>query len=291
MFSPWIRGTLLRQLLKHRPLPPQQLLQRTYSATASSPSQPPSQPDEPSPPTSPSLQTTNPSQLPPSQPSPSSTPSTLPPLTYPSSPSSPHHTTLSTFLSYAARTNLDRSSTVYIGTHFEYTAALALSRFGLALRRVGGASDCGIDLLGTWTLPLPPSAGRGPPLRVLAQCKALARRAGPHLVRELEGAFAGAPAGWRGGKGVVGLLVTEKPATKGVREALGRSGWAMGFVACSREGRIGQVLWNRRAEEEGLEGVGVGMRYSGEGEGEVMLTWGGRNLPLLDQVEEGEMGG
>ncbi len=219
------------------------------------------------------------------------------PLTYPSSPS-PHHTTLATFLSHASRTNLDPASTVYVGTHFEYTVLHALSRYGLSLRRVGGVSDGGIDLLGTWTLPahLPDNSNpseKGNVLRVLAQCKAV-QRGGPHLVRELEGAFAAAPAGWRGTRGVMGLLVGCRAATKGMREAVGRSRWPMGFVACSVEGRVEQFLWNRRAEEEGLEGVGVGMRYLGGGEGgerELVLTWRGRNLPFVEDKEGSEVEG
>ncbi|AEO55397.1 hypothetical protein MYCTH_2299174 [Thermothelomyces thermophilus ATCC 42464] len=208
-----------------------------------------------------------------------------PPLIYPSAPS-PHHTDLPSFLAHAARTNLDPSSTVYVGTHFEYTVAGALARFGLSLRRVGGASDCGIDLLGTWSLP-PFSAEqqqqqqqRQQQLRVLAQCKAV-QRPGPHLVRELEGAFVGAPAGWRAAadrRGVLGLLVTERPATRGIREALARSRWPMGYVACSREGVVGQFLWNQMAQEEGLEGFGVGMRHGGARGKELVLTWKGRYL-------------
>lgn len=253
------------------------LLWRTYSASAprlpTSESQTPEQ-QEPQPPPPPSSS----SDATPSHPS-------SPPLIYPSAPAS-HHTSLPTFLAHAARTNLDPSSTVYVGTHFEYTALHALSRYGLALRRVGGVADCGIDLLGTWALPSAStsSSSSSRVLRVLVQCKAV-QRAGPHLVRELEGAFAGAPAGWRGG-GVLGLLVGEKPATKGMREAVGRSRWPMGFVACSREGRVEQFLWNQRAEEEGLEGMGVGMKYV-VGEKELVLTWKGRNLPFVERgVEE-----
>ncbi|KAK4112186.1 hypothetical protein N656DRAFT_683502, partial [Canariomyces notabilis] len=193
-------------------------------------------------------------------------------LIYPASPSQ-QHTDLSSFLSYAARTNLSPNSTVYIGTHFEYTALNALASYGFSLRRVGGSSDYGIDLLGTWSLP-----GLLPrPLRVLAQCKAV-QRPGPHLVRELEGAFVGAPAGWRGSSGVLGLLVTERAATKGIRDALARSKWPMGFVACSRAGKVEQVLWNERAQGEGLEGVLVGKRYTATGEREVALSWNGGSL-------------
>ncbi|KAK3292318.1 uncharacterized protein B0H64DRAFT_226747 [Chaetomium fimeti] len=211
---------------------------------------------------------------------PQTTTTSTPPLIYPSAPS-PHHHNLPTFLTYAARTNLDPHSTVYVGTHFEYTASASLSRYGLALRRVGGASDNGIDLLGVWALP-----GAVAEVRVLAQCKAV-QQPGPRLIRELEGAFVAAPAGWRGRGGVVGLLVAEKHATRGIREALARSRWPMGFVACSRAGAVEQFLWNRRAEKAGLEGVGVGMRYGGGGGGgqELVLTWKGRNLPFVRAEE------
>ena len=273
-----MRVPLLRRLLNSRPpLPP---FRRTYSAatppqpTPDSPDQQPQPQSQPQPQPQPQLQP-QPQPQQPQQPQPQP-----PPLTYPAAPS-PHHTTLPTFLAHAARTNLDPSSTVYVGTHFEYTALHALARYGLALRRVGGVSDGGIDLLGTWTLPLPDTTNNFE-MRVLAQCKAV-QRAGPHLVRELEGAFAAAPAGWRGRSGVMGLLVGRKAATKGMREAVGRSRWPMGFVACSPEGRVEQFLWNRRAEEEGLEGVGVGMRYGGGGgERELVLTWRGRNLPFVE---------
>lgn len=197
-------------------------------------------------------------------------------LIYPEAPSS-QHSDLPSFLAYSQRTGLDERSTVYVGTHYEYTAAASLSKLGFFLKRVGGASDYGTDLLGTWTLPSTAHA-----LRVLVQCKAGAQRVGPHYVRELEGAFVGAPAGWRG-SGVLGLLVSERAATKGVREALGRSRWPMGYVLCSREGVVRQMLWNRRAEEEGLEGLGVVARYGEGGEDlDVGLMWKGKLLPFVD---------
>src|SRR4051812_11170123 len=60
---------------------------------------------------------------------------------------SPHHRDLSSFLAYAERTGLDPNSTVYVGTHYEYRVASKLSKFGFALKRIGGASDNGIDLI------------------------------------------------------------------------------------------------------------------------------------------------
>ncbi|KAL2267530.1 hypothetical protein VTJ83DRAFT_4807 [Remersonia thermophila] len=267
-------------------LPPR----RTFTSASSevTPESTPNSNDSPQP--------SSPSQQPPQ------TPQQQPPLIYPTPPSAPQHTDLPSFLAYAERTYLDPSSTFYVGTHFEYTVQRALSRFGLDLRRIGGASDCGIDLLGTWALPFPSSSSSSllgaaalpSPLRVLAQCKAV-RRPGPHFIRELEGAFSGAPAGWRAwteggrGGGVLGLLVAEKPATKGIREALARSRWPMGYVACSREGQVSQMLWNRRAEEEGLEGFGVALRYvDGDSRGakEVVLTWKGERVPSVRGQEE-----
>ncbi|KAH6659753.1 glutathione S-transferase [Truncatella angustata] len=134
-------------------------------------------------------------------------------LRYPNPPSR-EHSDIPSYLSYVERTGLDTTTTTYVGTHYEYTVAHTLERFGFELRRVGGSGDHGIDLLGTWSVPSTPT-----PLRVLLQCKASSvastARIGPATIRELEGAFVGAPPGWRGGN-VVGLLVTQKTATKGV---------------------------------------------------------------------------
>ena len=207
---------------------------------------------------------------------------------------------MTSFLSYAQRTGLDESSTVYVGTHYEYTVASALSKYGFYLRRIGGASDRGTDLVGTWTLPSHASSdtssssssstqpqAQKTQLKILMQCKAgSGQRVGPQHVRELEGAFAGAPVGWRGTKGVLAVLACERAATKGVREALGYSRWPMAYVFCERGGGgvVRQMLWNRRAEEEGLEGLGVGTKHvSGDGENgkELVLMSKGRALPLV----------
>ncbi|KAK7753679.1 hypothetical protein SLS62_004301 [Diatrype stigma] len=241
-------------------------------------------------------------------------------LRYPDPPSTEHDDQAS-YAAYAERTGLDTASNTYVGTQYEYAVAAALRRLGFDLRRVGGRADRGIDLLGTWTLPSPTpspsspissSSSPPPPLRILLQCKASASRStavGPQYIRELEGAFAGAPAGWRRrlsasgrvvapgsesgpGSGVLGLLVAQRPATKGIRDALGRSRWPMGYVACAADGRLQQMLWNRAAEDEGLEGLGVGVRYfevvqcgGGGGRGkqqqppldqELVLTWRGK---------------
>jgi len=199
-------------------------------------------------------------------------------------PGSQKHHDLASFLQYAEQAGLDPKTTTYVGTHYEYTVGASLAKYGFSLRRIGGQSDHGIDLLGTWSVPSASS-----PIKVILQCKALSQKIGPHLVRELEGAFVGAPIGWRG-SGVLGLLVAERPATKGIRDSLGRSRWPMGFISCSRAGSVQQMLWNRRAEEEGLVNVGVGLRHATEPgqDAQLVLTYKGNHIPWVKSTGESQ---
>ena len=183
--------------------------------------------------------------------------------------STPSHSDLSSFLEYASRVNLASTSTVFVGTHYEYTVLTSLGRLGMSLMRVGGRSDAGIDLLGQWDLGAlslddkqqqQQQQQRKPPLKIVVQCKALQRRAGPHLIRELEGAFAGVPMAYRG-RGLLGLLTAPKEATAGVRDAMGRSRMPLGFAMIGLQGRITQLLWNQVARDIGLHGLGVTTSY------------------------------
>ncbi|KAL1973006.1 hypothetical protein VTN31DRAFT_6548 [Thermomyces dupontii] len=223
----------------------------------------------------------------------------LPPT--PTPPTQNHHD-LSSFLSYAARISLSETSTTYIGTHYEYTVQETLRRYSFSLHRVGGRADAGIDLAGTWHVP-PPRIGsqrhrraQHPPLRVVAQCKALRAKLGPNLVRELEGAFRYSLPGFRT-EWKLGMLVSPREATKGVRDALARSPFPLMWMMMDRGGSIAQVLWNARVEDNlGLRPLCVEKRYrlpSADGEGkdarptqEVVLTWDGQELPHMDLVEE-----
>ncbi|KAJ5679187.1 hypothetical protein N7462_007431 [Penicillium macrosclerotiorum] len=212
----------------------------------------------------------------------------------PSAPAPPsqNHNSLSTFLSYAERVSLPSTSTVYVGTHYEYTVLQSLRRYALALHRIGGRDDAGIDLVGTWHLP---ERQRERALRVLVQCKALKNKLGPNLVRELEGTFRQAPVGWRTGQ-TVGMLVSPREATKGVRDALARSRYPLFWMMVERDGTLKQALWNARAQELGLDLLGVETRYeaatvSADNESEslskeVALTWDGSDIPDMSQVEQ-----
>jgi hypothetical protein len=198
-------------------------------------------------------------------------------------PGSEQHNDIQSFLDYAERLELSQTSTVFVGTHYEYTVASTLQNLGFDLTRTGKASDYGIDLLGHWNVPSLPK-----PIRVLLQCKAHNKGLAPANVRELEGAFPGAPAGWKGG-GVMGFLVATNQATKGMRDALIRSHLPMGFLQVTAEKRVLQFVWNHEAAQQGLEGMGVTNRFtpqldekgSVEGNGleqEIALTWNGWTL-------------
>jgi len=117
----------------------------------------------------------------------------------------------------------------------------------------------------------------------------LKKKAGPNVIRELEGAFAGARGvRWRdgeksdvskpkehgsgemdetvrtagdSGRKIMSLLATPQEATKGVREAMSSSRWPMGYLKIGLNGRVEQLLWNRAAAAQGLEGLGVVQRH------------------------------
>lgn len=202
-------------------------------------------------------------------------------------PPSQHHNSLSQFLTYATRISLPETSTVYVGIHYEYTVLESLRRYALALHRIGGRDDAGIDLVGTWHLP---THERSRALRVLVQCKALKAKLGPNIVRELEGTLRQAPVGWRTDQ-TVGVLVSPREATKGVRDALARSSFPLFWMMVERDGTLRQALWNARAEGLGLGALGIETRYtSTEGPEllkEVALTWDGCDIPDMDAVEDG----
>ncbi|KAJ6590544.1 hypothetical protein DFH09DRAFT_908687 [Mycena vulgaris] len=124
-------------------------------------------------------------------------------------------------------------ATVHKGTLFEERSRKILQdHLSMSLRRVGGKSDGGIDLMGWWWIPSaeskPHESGSDAPkrtrLRVLAQCKAEKKKMGPNYVREMEGVLhrymslsrssvsSGPPS--LSQEPLVALLVSESPFTK-----------------------------------------------------------------------------
>ncbi|KAL2036621.1 hypothetical protein N7G274_010647 [Stereocaulon virgatum] len=214
--------------------------------------------------------------------------------------SSQVHNDLHSFHDHARSTNLSSTSTVHVGTSYEYLCAHTLPRLGFKnIVRTGGRSDRGIDLLGHWQIPASQfSASLTRSIPVIVQCKALSRKPGPELIRELEGALSDPPVGWRGEE-TVGVLCAKRVATAGVRDAVRRCGrgvvWVMvedldegldavqgegqgvdGERVCNvrerRGGRVKQILWNKRVREMVGESVGAGVKYLPEVRGRVVET-------------------
>ncbi len=148
-----------------------------------------------------------------------------------------------------------------------------------------------------------------PPLKVAVQCKAVARKAGPEMIRELEGALAGAPGEWSG-EDTIGVLCAKREVTAGVRDALRRSKRGVVWVMVedlddadregkkgngedmekgagdskedqkARKGRIKQVLWNDRVQKLVGEVTGTCVIHrpgedGGGMESEVLMSWNG----------------
>ena len=131
------------------------------------------------------------------------------------------------------------------------------------------------------------------------QCKSFKTKLGPNLVRELEGSFRQSPGDKTttsndntvGGGGKVGILVSTREATKGVRDAMARSAYPLMWMMVERNGALQQALWNAKVEELGLGALGVEVQYGVGGpdsttKGNIALTWDGEEIPDMDQVQK-----
>lgn len=199
------------------------------------------------------------------------------------------HHDLASYLVFCQQNDVNTDSTVHKGTLYEYVVAEALKRFSITLERRGKAGDLGIDLLGSWKQP--PVNGQSRSQRLFVQCKL--SKPLPALIRELEGTYVGAPAGWKGDS-TLGLLASSHEASPGACLAITRSDLPLGFVQVTKEGIVKQFIWNDVARSSCLPHVGVTYRYGLAEErigkahrtsdkpldGSIALTWQGQPWPV-----------
>lgn len=120
-------------------------------------------------------------------------------------------------------------------------------------------------------------------------------------MRELEGSFRQSPGDKTTttsndnavGGGKVGILVSTREATKGVRDAMARSAYPLMWMMVERNGALQQALWNAKVEELGLGALGVEVQYGADGsgsdsttKGNIALTWDGEEIPDMNEIQQ-----
>jgi len=225
-----------------------------------------------------------------------------------------------------SRTLASSLSTTHRGTAFEERSLRILeAHLSMSLRRVGGKSDGGIDLLGWWWLPAPGSSSHACSstaprrrLRILAQCKAEKKKTSPKYVREMEGVLhrylvssppTSPPTAPLDGTSsvkspVVGLLISESPFTKSTILRAVSSPIPFFLLhlppsaSCEQDTVVeeaptwtGTAIWNPAlGGGTGLLGGEIEARWerslSGSGLGRPSLWW--RNEKLRSWTPEGE---
>lgn len=177
--------------------------------------------------------------------------------------------------------NMD--STIYRGTLFEYqTQEILKKTLGIYTQRSAGNGDLGVDLRGTWFLPLSASPKEGDMVRhlkVIVQCKKMTSKIGPKYVRELQGSlsFETQP--------TMAILAASSEYTKQALLPYAKSLWPMALVVIDPEAQeVRKLMWNRAAEKV-MHGLQVGTKwmpgYGGELESRPVLCFEGKVLKRL----------
>ncbi|KAI1308747.1 hypothetical protein EDD11_004185 [Mortierella claussenii] len=176
-------------------------------------------------------------------------------------PVSRAHTDLQSF----AGLDHNKESTLYRGTLFEYqTQDILRERLGIYTQRSAGTNDLGVDLRGTWFLPLSASPERGDMVRhlkVIVQCKTLNSNIGPKYVRELQGSLSYET------QPTMAILAINSEFTKQALLPFKKSLWPMALVVIDVDrNECKKLMWNRAAEKV-MHGVQIGTRYDKDDDG------------------------
>ncbi|KAF9139649.1 hypothetical protein BG015_001951 [Linnemannia schmuckeri] len=187
--------------------------------------------------------------------------------------------------------NMD--STIYRGTLFEYQTQEILKNYlGIYTQRSAGNGDLGVDLRGTWFLPLSASPKEGDMVRhlkVIVQCKKMTSKIGPKYVRELQGSlsFETQP--------TMAILATSSEYTKQALLPYAKSLWPMALVVIDTDAQeVRKLMWNRAAEKV-MHGLQVGTKWmpghGGKLESRPVLCFKGKVLqqvpgPYLSEGQE-----
>ncbi|KAI8602779.1 hypothetical protein EDD21DRAFT_283789, partial [Dissophora ornata] len=140
------------------------------------------------------------------------------------------------------------NSTLYRGTLFEYQTQDILKKcLGIYTQRSAGNNDLGVDLRGTWFLPLSSSPKPGDMVRhlkVIVQCKMMNAKVGPKFVRELQGSLSYET------QPTMAILAVSSEFTRLALLPYAQSLWPMALVVIDTENyECRKLMWNTAAEK------------------------------------------
>ncbi|KAG0323060.1 hypothetical protein BGZ99_002954 [Dissophora globulifera] len=159
------------------------------------------------------------------------------------------------------------NSTLYRGTLFEYqTQEILRKHLGIYTQRSAGNNDLGVDLRGTWFLPLSASPQPGENVRhlkVIVQCKMSSTKIGPKFVRELQGSLSYET------QPTMAILAISSDFTKRALLPYAKSLWPMALVVIDAEkNECRKIMWNQAAEKV-MHGVQIGTQWISDDDGGV----------------------
>ncbi|KAI7857005.1 hypothetical protein BDC45DRAFT_501488 [Circinella umbellata] len=200
---------------------------------------------------------------------------------------------LKSFLQHAGLT--DTKSTVYRGTLFEWQTHEVLEKsLGMQLRRVGGKSDGGIDLRGTWPLlrrlsslqerkpnDLSPAPAIAPLTSIVVQCKNTKAGCTPDHVRSLVGSAGALYPDNNSSKIAILATSSNKRYTADTISYFMDSNMPLALARICNV-QLESLLFNPVAEETILNGLTVTTQYDIQGDPTPILMYNGH---IIDPSE------